>query len=96
MADAYQLLRDFLIYSNPKQSIIVSLDERTNQRPLNESNILTEGELAKQLLDDAIEEVTKIDKGQVKRFISLLPQQFYREQLQTNMGYLENLVESLE
>ncbi|KZZ85054.1 hypothetical protein [Bacillus sp. SJS] len=61
-----------------------------------ENTILTEDELVEQLLDDAIQEVIEIDKGQVERIISFLPQPFHREQVQTYIDYLENLVESFE
>ena len=61
-----------------------------------EPETLTKEVLIEQLMDDAVDEIIEIDRGQIERAISFIPQQFYRECFQNYIDYLERMVESLE
>ncbi|MED4464484.1 hypothetical protein [Metabacillus fastidiosus] len=57
---------------------------------------ISEAELIEQLLVEVVEEVIEIDKGQIERAISYLPEQYQREMIQNYIDYLERLAELLE
>jgi hypothetical protein len=61
-----------------------------------EDEILSEEDLIEQLLEDAIEEVIEIDKGQVERAICCLPSSSQREMVRNYIDYLERIAESFE
>jgi hypothetical protein len=61
-----------------------------------EDETLSEAELMEHLLAEAVGEVIEIDKGQIERAISCIPNIHQRELVQNYIDYLERLVESLE
>jgi hypothetical protein len=55
---------------------------------------LTEKELTERLLQEAVEEVIEIDKGEVERAISSIGDQYKREIVQNYIDHLERIAES--
>ena len=61
-----------------------------------EDDILSEEELVEQLLAEAVEEVIEVDKARIERAISMIPDRYQREIVQTYLDYIERLAESFE
>lgn len=47
-------------------------------------------------MEDAVEEVIEVDKGQIERAISNIPDRYQRELVQIYLDYVERLTESFE
>lgn len=57
---------------------------------------LSEEELVERLMEEAVEEVIEVDKAQIERAISAIPDRYQRELVQTYLDYIEKLTESFE
>lgn len=80
----------------------IVIDGEKHYRELNEATgyyenqILSEDEVIELLLEEAVEDVIEVDKAQVERAISCVPQSYQRELIQNYIDYLEHLIESFE
>lgn len=62
----------------------------------NEKETLSEEELIEYLMEEAVEEVIEVDKGQIERAISNIPDRYQGELVQIYLDYIERLTESFE
>lgn len=61
-----------------------------------EEQTISEEELFEHLLEEAVEEVIEVDKGQIERAISTIPDRYQRELVQNYLDYVERLAVSFE
>ena len=61
-----------------------------------EAEMLTEEELVEHLKEEAVEDIIEVDKGQIERAISTIPDRYQRELVQNYLDYVERLAESFE
>ncbi|MBG9545508.1 hypothetical protein ABE29_22975 [Cytobacillus firmus] len=80
----------------------IVMDGEVRYREVNEATgyyeeeTLSEEELVEQLMGEAVEEVIEVDRAQIERAISNIPDRYQRELVQNYVDYLDRLAESFE